>query len=58
MSDEQPEPTETDAERSVAPPERPRWVKISAVVVAVVIMLVLIILLVGGDHGPGRHIGT
>ena len=41
------------------PPGVPRWLKISAVVVAVVIVVVVIVMvLVGGDHGPGRHLGA
>jgi hypothetical protein len=41
------------------PPGVPRWLKVSAVVMAAVIVLVLIgMVLVGGDHGPGRHLGA
>ncbi|MFI9585927.1 hypothetical protein ACIHCQ_29730 [Streptomyces sp. NPDC052236] len=43
-----------------APPRAPRWVKVSAIVVGVLILLVLITKLtgLGGDHGPGRHMGA
>jgi hypothetical protein len=39
-----------------APSGMPRWVKVSAVVAAVLVALVVVMLLVGGDHGPGRHL--
>lgn len=39
------------------PPSTPRWVKIFGIVVIVLIVLVVIGLLIGGNHGPGRHLG-
>ncbi|MDQ1012079.1 hypothetical protein QFZ82_006564 [Streptomyces sp. V4I23] len=41
------------------PPKAPRWAKVSAVVVGVLILLAVIVKLtgLGGDHGPGRHMG-
>ena len=40
----------------VAPPAMPTWVKVSALVVGVLVLVVLLVMLVvGGDHGPGRH---
>lgn len=37
----------------------PRWVKIFAVVALVAILLVGALLVFGGgEHGPGRHIGS
>ncbi|WP_274560814.1 hypothetical protein [Streptomyces spiramyceticus] len=43
-----------------APPAAPRWVKVFAIIVGVLILLVVIAKLtgLGGDHGPGRHMGT
>jgi hypothetical protein len=37
----------------------PQWVKISLVVVGLLIALFVVLQLagVGGDHGPGRHMG-
>jgi hypothetical protein len=40
---------------------RPRWVKLTGLVVAVVVVLVIVIMLMGGGgggHGPQRHGGT
>ena len=34
----------------------PRWVKISAAVTVAVVVLVIVLMLLGGDHGPGRHL--
>ena len=36
---------------------RPRWVKVSLVAAAAVVVLFVVLQLVGGDHGPGRHLG-
>jgi hypothetical protein len=33
----------------------PRWAKIFGIVALVVIVLFVVLLLVGGPHGPGRH---
>ncbi len=43
-----------------APPRAPRWVKVSAIIVGVLIVLAVIVMLagVGGEHGPGRHMGA
>jgi hypothetical protein len=37
----------------------PRWVKVSLIIVAVLVVLFVGLQLagVGGDHGPGRHMG-
>lgn len=42
------------------PPGAPRWVKVAALIVGVLILLVVIAQLtgLGGDHGPGRHVGA
>jgi hypothetical protein len=35
---------------------RPRWVKVSAIVVGLLIVIVVaMVILGGGNHGPGRH---
>ena len=50
----------SDRETSPAaqPPGIPRWVKVSGLVVAsIVVVLVAAMLALGGDHGPGRHLG-
>ena len=40
------------------PPERPRWVKVSLLVVlALIVLFVLLQFVGGGEHGPGRHTG-
>jgi hypothetical protein len=41
-----------------SPPQMPRWVRISGIVVGVLILLFLTLRLtgIGGDHGPGRHL--
>ena len=39
------------------PPVRPRWVKFFLGIAALVAIAVVVGLLVGGDHGPGRHLG-
>jgi hypothetical protein len=36
-------------------PGTPRWVKVSLIIAGLVAVLVVILLLVGGDHGPARH---
>jgi hypothetical protein len=43
-----------------APPRAPRWVKVSAIIVGALILLAVIVKLtgLGGDHGPGRHMGA
>jgi hypothetical protein len=33
----------------------PRWVKLSGIIGGVLVLLVVIMILVGGDHGPWRH---
>ena len=46
----------TDEEEELPHPGAPRWVKVSVIVAGVLVVLVVIALLVGGDHGPGRHL--
>jgi hypothetical protein len=36
-------------------PPTPRWVKLSGIVVGVLVLLAVVVMLVGGHHGPGRH---
>ncbi|MFC4003000.1 hypothetical protein ACFS2C_13580 [Prauserella oleivorans] len=45
---------------SGTPPRVPRWVKVSAIVVGILVLLVVIVKFagLGGDHGPGRHLGA
>ena len=35
----------------------PRWVKVFGIVAVVVVLLFVILLIVGGPHGPSRHVG-
>jgi hypothetical protein len=38
-------------------PGRPRWLKVAAVIALVLVVVVFgLLLLVGGGHGPGRHL--
>jgi hypothetical protein len=54
MSIEDPGRNATDRE----PPGVPRWVKVTGMVTGgFVVLLVLAALVLGGDHGPGRHVG-
>lgn len=41
-------------------PGAPRWVRVCAVVAGAVLVLLLVLKLagVGGEHGPGRHVGV
>jgi hypothetical protein len=34
---------------------RPAWVKWLAIALGVLVLVVVVALLVGGEHGPGRH---
>jgi hypothetical protein len=46
----------TDPSRDQDPTGIPRWVKVSGIVAAVVVAVVLLVMaLIGGEHGPGRH---
>jgi hypothetical protein len=38
------------------PPATPRWVKVSGIIAIVVVVLLVVVALVGGDHGPSRHL--
>lgn len=37
---------------------RPRWVLVAGIVAVVLALMVGIMLLAGGNHGPGRHLGS
>lgn len=37
---------------------RPRWVTVSAVIAVLLAVLFLVLLLVGGSHGPRRHMSS
>ena len=58
-----PDPRSADREKTSAAPDRPmppstpRWVKLFGIVTIVVIVLVVLAMLLGGNHGPGRHMG-
>jgi uncharacterized membrane protein len=34
------------------------WVKVFAVIAVIVVVMLAIALIAGGEHGPGRHVGT
>lgn len=40
----------------VRPTRTPRWVKMFGIIVLVLILLLVVQILMGGNHGPGRHI--
>jgi len=53
MSLPQPDPRSTTS----TPPGTPPWVKVSGIIVIVLVLLVLTTMfVVGGNHGPGRHL--
>ena len=60
MSSHEPDPTSGSRSEQAPPPTgMPRWVKgllIAALVAALVIVAAM--LLLGGEHGPGRHMST
>ena len=41
---------------AASPPPRPRWIKVLAILVGIVVLVVIVMLLIGGEHGPGRHL--
>ena len=52
-------PLPTPATPNEGPPPAPRWVKVLALaVVALVVLAVLAMHLIGGEHGPGRHLSV
>jgi len=55
---QEPEPTSTRDPGSEKPPSTPGWVKISAVVVAILVLVIVVAMLLGGNHGPGRHMSA
>lgn len=55
-------PEPAPATTAFAPPPRPRWVKVAAIVVGLLVLGFVILNLAGvgpgaGRHGPGRHTG-
>ncbi|MFD8381812.1 hypothetical protein ACFV2X_25375 [Streptomyces sp. NPDC059679] len=55
--------TDRDAQAGTgraAHPGMPGWLKVTGIVVGVLVLLTLIVMLtgLGGDHGPGRHMGS
>ncbi|HWJ65106.1 MAG TPA: hypothetical protein VNT31_00370 [Nocardioides sp.] len=54
-----PEDRPTGPPAGESPPPVPSWVKYLLLGLATAAVLaVLVMLLVGGDHGPGRHLGS
>ncbi len=39
-------------------PSTPKWVKVFALIAVGVAVLIAILLLIGGGHGPQRHLGA
>jgi hypothetical protein len=37
---------------------RPRWVTVAYAVALVLVVLLVVLWLVGGSHGPGRHLSS
>ena len=49
--------TSTSAPADESPPGVPRWVKVFGASAGIVILLVVVaMILIGGRHGPGRHL--
>jgi hypothetical protein len=40
------------------PPATPRWVKVVGAVVVLLILIAIVALVIGGEHGPGRHVSS
>lgn len=55
---QEPEPTRRRGASSDQPPGLPNWVKISAIVVAILVAVAVVAMLLGGNHGPGRHMSA
>ncbi|HEX6177102.1 MAG TPA: hypothetical protein VF057_01985 [Thermoanaerobaculia bacterium] len=36
-------------------PGTPRWVKVLGAIAALVLLIVIVLAVIGGDHGPQRH---
>lgn len=52
------EKNETDIKSNAdRPPNAPRWVKVSGIIIIILVLLFIILKFtgIGGDHGPGRH---
>lgn len=52
MSDPSPPP-------EASPPGAPRWLKLSGIIVAALVVVIVILAVtgvLGGQHGPGRHL--
>jgi hypothetical protein len=57
VATEQRRPTTTSAPAGELPPGVPRWVKVLGTSAGIVILLVVVaMILIGGRHGPGRHL--
>lgn len=50
-------PPQNDSSRDTANDKvgTPRWVKVFGIIAIVVILLFVILLVIGGSHGPRRH---
>ena len=55
---QEPEPTRTHDAGAEKPPGVPGWVKISVIVVAILVLVLVVAMVVGGNHGPGRHMSA
>jgi len=53
------EDARTGSDDGAPPTGMPRWVKVSLIIVAALVLAFVILRLtgVGGEHGPGRHMG-
>jgi hypothetical protein len=45
---------ESDLQVTTSPP---RWVKAFGIAALVLVLLIVLMLVIGGNHGPGRHMG-
>jgi hypothetical protein len=39
-----------------SPPRTPRWVMIAGIIALILALLFVVMMVVGGGHGPGRHL--
>lgn len=59
MSDLQPPQRNISRDEPASrPPPVPRWVKASGISIALLLLVLVIALLLGGNHGPGRHLNS
>lgn len=53
-----PPPSKTELTPERQPPPTPRWVKVFGIIAIVVVAVFVVLQVIGGGHGPGRHLPT